>query len=272
VGARRGAETFVIPVNRDPCAQLLELVADVRGRVGSPRAAARKRSSGAARVHGRRVARNRGSAPPEVVLRVCIADDHPAILDALKQYIDDEHGVELVGAAADGEQALRLIERDKPDVAVLDIRMPQFGGIEVLRRLAGSAVAPPVILYTGYPERSLLLEALDVGARGFLLKESPLADLMRAIRIVAAGGTYIDPMLAGVLAGPGAAEHLPVLTARQREILRMLADGMRNEQVAQELSISPVTVKTHVKNAMERLEADTRTQAVATALRESLIT
>ena len=95
---------------------------------------------------------------------------------------------------------------------------------------------------------------------------------MRAIKIVAGGGTYIDPVLAGVLAGPSAAEHLEALTVRQREILRMLANGMRNEQIAQALAISPLTVKTHVKNAMDRLEADTRTEAVATALRQSLIT
>ncbi len=205
-------------------------------------------------------------------MRVLVADDHPAIVDAVKRYLADEPGVECVGSAGDGEQALRLIEQRPPDVAVLDIRMPRFGGIEILRQLSESASSLPVILYTGYPERDLLLEALSVGARGFMLKESPLSDLVRAIRIVAVGGTYIDPMLATVLAGPSATERLPALTARQREILRMLADGMRNEQVALALSISPLTVKTHVTHAMERLEADTRTEAVATALRQSLIT
>jgi DNA-binding NarL/FixJ family response regulator len=218
-----------------------------------------------------------GSPAPSVEqqgspLRVVIADDHPAIVDAVARFIAEEEDIELVGRAGDGEQALRVIEERRPDVAILDIRMPHFGGIEILRRLDALGVAPPVILYTGHPERGLLLEALDVGARGFLLKESPLADLMRATRIVAAGGTYIDPVLAGVLAGPGATERLPALTTRQREILRMLADGMRNEQIAQVLSISPLTVKTHVKNAMQRLEADTRTEAVASALRQSLIT
>lgn len=211
------------------------------------------------------------SAPPKELLKVFVADDHPAIIDAVKRYLDGEDGVELVGSAADGEQALRLIGQRRPDVAILDIRMPKFGGIEVLRRLEASADAPPVILYTGYPERGLLLEALDVGARGFLVKESPLSDLMRAIRTVAGGGTFIDPLLAGVLAGPGMADRLPALTERQRAILRMLADGMRNEQIAEVLSISPLTVKTHIKNAMERLAADTRTEAVATALRQSLI-
>jgi len=149
--------------------------------------------------------------------------------------------------------------------------MPKFGGIEVLKRLAESDTAPAVILYTGYPERSVLLESLDAGARGFLLKESPLSDLMRAIRIVAEGGTYVDPVLAGVLVGREAAERLPALTKREREVLRLLADGMRNEQVGKTLSISPLTVRTHVKHAMEKLEADTRTQAVASALRQSLI-
>lgn len=204
-------------------------------------------------------------------LRLLVADDHPAILDAVAQFVRDEDDIELIARAADGERALQLIEERRPDVAVLDIRMPKFGGIEILRRLIGADTMPAVILYTGYPERSLLLESLDVGARGFLLKESPLVDLMRAVRIVANGGTYIDPVLAGVLAGPLAAERLPALTKREREILRLLADGMRNEQVASVLRISPLTVRTHVKNAMIKLEADTRTEAVASALRQSLI-
>jgi len=208
---------------------------------------------------------------PEERLRLLVADDHPAILDAVSLFVAGEHDIELIARATDGEQALRLINDRRPDVAVLDIRMPKFGGIDVLKRLAGSETVPAVILYTGYPERSLLLESLDAGARGFLLKESPLADLMRAIRIVAGGEIYVDPVLAGLLAGPLATERLPTLSKREREVLRLLADGMRNEQVASVLSISPLTVRTHVKNAMTKLEADTRTQAVASALRQSLI-
>jgi DNA-binding NarL/FixJ family response regulator len=208
----------------------------------------------------------------ERVLRVLVADDHPAIIDAVATFLADEDDVELVARASDGEEALALIERRSPDVAVLDIRMPRFGGIEILRKLADVEAPPPVVLYTGYPERNLLLDSLDAGARAFLRKEAPLADLLRAIRTVAAGGTYIDPMLAGVLASPSATDRLPALSKREREILRMLADGMRNDRVASMLSISPLTVQSHVKNAMEKLEADTRTQAVASALRQSLIT
>jgi DNA-binding NarL/FixJ family response regulator len=203
-------------------------------------------------------------------LRVVIADDHPAIVDAVARYLEDEDEVELVGRAVDGDQALRLISQHQPDAAVLDIRMPSVGGIEIARRLLAEKSEIAVILYTGHSERSLLLEALDAGARGFLLKEAPLDDLVRAIKIVCAGGTYVDPALAGVIAGPQAAERLP-LTKREREILRLLADGMRNQEVGRLLSISPLTVRTHVQKAMEKLEADTRTQAVARALRESLI-
>jgi DNA-binding NarL/FixJ family response regulator len=204
-------------------------------------------------------------------LRLLIADDHPAILDAIAQFVSGEDGIELVARASDGQHALRLIEERQPDVAVLDIRMPNLGGIEILRLLAGSSGAPAVILFTGNPERALLLESLDAGARGFLAKETPLADLIRAVRIVAGGGTYIDPVLGGVLASSQATDRLQILTKREREVLRLLADGMRNEQVGSVLSISPLTVRTHVKHAMEKLEADTRTQAVASALRQSLI-
>jgi DNA-binding NarL/FixJ family response regulator len=204
-------------------------------------------------------------------IRCVIADDHPAIVEAVCSYLELEETIEVVGRAVNGVDALELIERRVPDVAVLDLRMPRLDGIEATRRLVSSGARTSVILYTGYPERSHLLEALDAGARGFLGKEAPLPDLVRAITVVASGGTYVDPALAAVLVGPQATERLHALSKREREVLRLLADGLRNEQVATSLEISPLTVRTHVRKAMEKLEADTRTQAVATALRESLI-
>lgn len=206
-----------------------------------------------------------------MLYRCVIADDHPAIIDSVSRYLAGVDDVEVVGRASDGEEALRLIEQHGPDVAVVDVRMPGVGGIDIARKLSAEESKTAVILYTGHSDRSLLLEALDAGARGFLVKEAPLDDLARAIRTICGGGTYVDPALAGLLAGPQAAERLPTVTKREREILRLLADGMRNEQVAQKLSISPLTVRSHVKNAMHKLEADTRTEAVAKALRESLI-
>ena len=200
-----------------------------------------------------------------------MADDHPAILDAVSRFLEGERGFELAGRAGDGQTALELIEELQPQIALLDIRMPGLGGIDVAAKLAATSSTTAVVLYTAYPERALLLAALDVGVRGFILKEAPLDELLRALRIVAGGGSYIDAPLAGVLGGPGANERLRALTKRERDVLRLLAEGMRDEQAGRTLSISPLTVRTHVQHAMAKLKCDTRTQAVAVALRESLI-
>jgi DNA-binding NarL/FixJ family response regulator len=199
-----------------------------------------------------------------------VADDHPAMVEAVSDVLI-ESGVAVVGRARDGEDALTKIEARQPDVALIDIRMPRLGGIEVARRLATSSPKTAVILYTAYGDRALLTEALDAGARGFVLKEAPLADLARAIELVARGGTYVDPVLAGYLASSHTADKLPALTQRERDVLRLLADGFSNEEIGKRLFISPETVRTHVRKAMGKLDADTRTQAVATALRQSLI-
>jgi DNA-binding NarL/FixJ family response regulator len=205
------------------------------------------------------------------VIRCVVADDHPAILDAVSRFLESERGFELVGRANDGESVLRLIDEEKPEIALLDIRMPGIGGIDIAAKLAVEKSPTSVVLYTAYPERALLLAALDAGVRGFILKEAPLDELLRAIRIVAGGGSYIDAALAGVLAGPATTERMLTLTKRERDVLRLLAEGMRDEQAGRTLSISPLTVRTHVQHAMAKLKCETRTQAVAVALRESLI-
>jgi two-component system response regulator DesR len=211
------------------------------------------------------------SANGHPVIRCVVADDHPAILDAVSRFLESENGFELVGRANDGERVLTLIDELAPEIALLDIRMPGIGGIDIAAKLAAKQSATSVVLYTAYPERALLLAALDAGVRGFILKEAPLDELLRAIRIVASGGSYIDAALAGVLAGPAATERMLTLTKRERDVLRLLAEGMRDEQAGRTLSISPLTVRTHVQHAMAKLKCETRTQAVAVALRESLI-
>jgi len=200
---------------------------------------------------------------------VVVADDHPAVLDAVASYLE-AGGVEVVGRGRDGEEALELIERRRPQVVLADLRMPKLGGIELARRLKELRSEVPLLLYSGYGDRALLLEALDVGVRGFVLKEAPLDDLLRAVQSVADGGTYVDPVLAGSLAA-SAGERSPQLTHRERDVLRLLADGMSNEEIGKRLFISAETVRTHVRKAMDKLGADTRTQAVALALREHLI-
>ncbi len=201
--------------------------------------------------------------------RCLVADDHPAMVEAVCEVLA-EHGIEVIGRARDGEEAVTKIEARKPDVAVVDLRMPRLSGVEIARRIARSTPDTGVILYTAYGERALLTEAFDAGARGFVLKEAPLEDLVRAVEAVAGGGTYVDPVLAGVLASTSAQE-VPSLTQRERDVLRHLADGLSNEEIGKRLFISPETVRTHIRKAMDKLDADTRTQAVAKALRQSLI-
>ena len=199
-----------------------------------------------------------------------VADDHPAVVEAVSDVLT-EHGIVVAGKARDGQDALEQIEALKPTVALLDVRMPQLDGIEVARRAARSTPETAAILYTAFGDRALLIEALDAGARGFVLKEAPLAEVVRAVELVAAGKTYVDPVLAGVLSGGAASEKLVNLTQREREVLRLLADGLANEEIGKRLFISAETVRTHIRKAMAKLDADTRTQAVATALRQSLI-
>jgi len=199
-----------------------------------------------------------------------VADDHPAVVEAVADVLQ-EHGIEVTGRARDGHEALQKIEASQPQVALLDLRMPGLSGIEVARRVARSAPDTAVILYTAFGDRALLTEAMDAGARGFVLKEAPLAEVVRAVELVASGRTYVDPVLAGVLSSSAATEKMSKLTQRERDVLRLLADGLSNEEIGKALFISPETVRTHVRKAMAKLDADTRTQAVATALRQSLI-
>jgi DNA-binding NarL/FixJ family response regulator len=197
-----------------------------------------------------------------------VADDHPAMRAAITDVLSD-YGMTVLGAAADGEEAVERIESARPQVAVVDVRMPLLSGIEVARRVATTTPGTAVLLYTAYGDRSLLAEALDVGARGFVLKEAPVVELVRAVERVAAGESYVDPVLAGVLVGIGLNQRIPALT--EREVLRLLADGLSNEEIGKRLFLSPQTVRTHVRKAMVKLEAETRTHAVATALRQSII-
>ena len=204
----------------------------------------------------------------ESPLTLLLADDHPAILDSVATLLRDER-IEVVGRARTGAEALELIERRDPAVALLDRRLPDLSGIEVARRIVRAFPRTATLLYTGHADSALVHEALDAGARGVVLKEAPLPDLPRAIAIVAGGGTYLDPLLGGALATLGV--QVRQLTAREREVLRLLANGHTNEEVGLQLYLSPETVRTHVHRAVTRLGVRNRTQAVAKALREGLI-
>jgi two-component system response regulator DesR len=199
-----------------------------------------------------------------------IADEHSAIVDSLAVLLGSE-GIDVVARARDGAAALTAIEELRPVTAVLGLVMPELGGIEVARLASQSSPETATILYAEHNEQELLVQALDAGARGFVMKETPLTELVRAVKLVAGGETYVDPVLAPTLVRAGAAAPHPTLSAREREILRHLADGETNDEIAKALRLSPDTVRTYLRRAMAKLEADTRTHAVAIALRQSSI-
>jgi DNA-binding NarL/FixJ family response regulator len=199
-----------------------------------------------------------------------VADDHPAIRAAVAELLEAE-GFEVAAVARDGGEALSIIDEHRPQVAVLDLRMPGLTGIEVARHIRRTSPSTMVVVYTAHADQGLLADALDAGARAYVLKGAPLPDLLRAIETVLDGGTYVDPVLAGSLTEAAVTQPQPGLTAREREVLRLLAEGRSNEEIGRELFLSPETVRTHLRKAMRKLDADTRTQAVATAIRRSLI-
>lgn len=197
-----------------------------------------------------------------------VADDHPAVLESISRYLEAQ-GVRVVGRARHGEEAVALVEAQRPQLALLDMRMPRLNGTGVVRRLVRTTPQCSSVLYSGFGDGALLTEALDAGARGFVLKEAPLESLVRALETVAGGGMYIDPALADAVIRAHNGEVR--LTPRERDVLRLLADGHSNESIGKELFISPDTARTQLGVAMAKLGAATRTQAVAIALREELI-
>jgi two-component system, NarL family, response regulator len=200
-------------------------------------------------------------------LTCVVADDHPSVLRTISDLIRS-WGWAVVATASGGDEAIEKIEELKPSVAVLDVHMRGSSGIEVATRLARTTPKTAVVFYSGSTDAATVQEALDVGARAFVVKEAALDELRRALDAVVRGERYVDPLVSGALLSESGD---PTLTKREREILRLLADGNSYDQVAKELFISPETVRTHVGNAVQKLGVRTRMQAVATALRRGLI-
>jgi DNA-binding NarL/FixJ family response regulator len=195
-----------------------------------------------------------------------VADDHPIVRAAICNVLE-RHGLEVVCRASDGESALDGIAETRPAVALVDVKLPAPDGLTVAREAGRRAPETAVILYTG-ADPMLLAGALDCGARGFILKEAPVVDLVRAVRMVAGGQLYFDPALASFLVESPAAR---ALSFRELEVVRRLADGRTYEAIGKELFLSPETVRTQVRSLLKKLNVRNRTEAVATALREQLI-
>ena len=204
-----------------------------------------------------------------MTLRCLLADDHPALVVAISDFLESQ-GIEVVGVAANGEEAVELAAEHVPDAALVDFRMPKLAGAELVRKLRKAAPATTVVVYTAEADGHIAEDVLRAGATGVVLKEAPLVDVIRALETTVAGRTYVDPALAAqALMRPknGGVR----LTDRERDVLTHLAEGLSHDEIGKRLGISGETVRTHVQKACERLGAATRTQAVATALRLGLI-
>jgi DNA-binding NarL/FixJ family response regulator len=203
-------------------------------------------------------------------LTIVLVDDHAVVAKGMELLLR-RFGHHVVGVAEDPETAYRMIDARKPQVAVIDLDLPRENGARLTRRLLERDDGLAILLYTGASERGLLSEALDCGARGFALKSATPGELADAVQTVGAGGSYMDPRLRSTVLSRDTTDQVGLLSPREREILDGIARGLSGELIAQQLSISPETVRTHVRNAMEKLEAHTRAHAVVIALRQGEI-
>jgi DNA-binding NarL/FixJ family response regulator len=203
-------------------------------------------------------------------LRLVLIEDHQALREGLELLLGRE-GCEVVGTAGTAAEGRELIERLEPDVSLVDIRLGEESGIELTRAVLQADPSRRIVLYTGSSDVELLISGLDSGASGYALKEGTPNELTGALETVADGGTYVDPRLRPALLSRQATQRMPSLSKREREIMDLLSQGLTGEDVAERLVLSSETVKTHIRNAMGKLEANTRVHAVAIALREGYI-
>jgi DNA-binding NarL/FixJ family response regulator len=217
------------------------------------------------------------------VIRVLIADDHPVVREGLSAIVDAEDDILVVGEAWDGNEAVRLAQQLQPDVILMDLKMPNMDGVEAIERIRSEVPGTYILILTTYADDEFILAGIRAGARGYLLKDAPPDELVRAIRIMSRGESLLEPSVAARVLDklsalmtngePGSSDstQCPSLTSREKEILALLANGARNKDIADALFISERTVKVHVTSLMQKLDATTRTEAVARAIQRGLI-
>lgn len=213
------------------------------------------------------------------MIRVCVVDDQTLVRQGIRSLLGLATDIEVVGEAADGEEALSLLERVEIDVVLLDIRMPKLDGLGVLQALSTKTTSPPCIVLTTFDDDELVLRAIANGARGFLLKDVSLEQLTSAIHTVADGGSVINPavterVLRGIERLGAGFESLPVpdpLSKREIEIVGMMAAGYSNREIAKACFVAEGTVKNHISNILSKLGVRDRTRAVLRALHLGLI-
>ena len=207
-----------------------------------------------------------------MTVRLLIVDDHPVVRAGMVAMLSEEAGLEIVGEAANGAEALGLIPRLRPDVVLMDLRMPVMDGAEATARIIGQPDAPQVLVLTTYDTDADIIRAVEAGARGYLLKDAPPRQIAEAILRAAKGETVLAPTVAAKLADRMRAGHEePELTARETEVLALVAQGQTNAEVGRSLFIGEATVKTHLLRAFAKLGVNDRTAAVTAAYRRGLL-
>ncbi|MFI6157431.1 response regulator [Kitasatospora sp. NPDC051170] len=221
------------------------------------------------------------------VTRVLVADDQTVVREGIVMLLGLLPGIEVVGAAADGEEAVALVERHHPDVVLMDLRMPRVDGVEATRRIRAAHPGTEVVVLTTYADDDSLFPALQAGARGYLTKDAGGEEIAKAIADVRSGAAGLSPQvqlrLLERLSGPEATSPSPAvrpaaapgelpdgLTAREAEVLALIAEGLSNTEIAQRLFVSPATVKTHINNLFAKTAVRDRAQAVAYAYRHGI--
>ena len=212
-------------------------------------------------------------------LRVLVADDQHLLRAGISGILNAAPDIQVIGEAGDGEQAVELAAAHRPDVTLMDIRMPLLDGIEATRRIITAAPDAKILILTTFDLDAYVYEALHGGASGFLLKDTPPRQLMEAVRTVAAGDTLLAPAITRRLIARFTARPIPTapspkglenLTIREREVLALVAEGLTNHEIARQLHIGPGTAKTHVRNLLTKLDARDRVQLVILAYRTGL--
>jgi DNA-binding NarL/FixJ family response regulator len=205
---------------------------------------------------------------PENPIRILIVDDHPVVCTGLTSMLSAQPGMEVLGAASGGEEALDLVRRLQPSIILLDLRMPGMDGVGVLNALKGVEIPPRVIVLTSFEKEEEIYRAIRAGAHGYLLKDATKAEMIAAISVVVAGKRYIPRHIAARLADRMMRSDL---TGRELQILELLSEGSTNKQIGTILDISDNTVRNHVNNIMDKLQVSDRTEAVVTAMRSGVL-
>ncbi len=204
-------------------------------------------------------------------IRIVVADDHPVVRAGVVMMLGAGPDIEVVGEATDGREAIALAEELTPDLIVMDLQMPEIDGVEATRTIRAATPGVNILILTTYDNDRSIVSAVEAGAAGYLLKDAPPDDLLRAVRDAAAGHSVLPPAIAARLAAHRESPAVPELTSRELEVLSALAQGGTNRSIAEGLFISQATVKTHLIHIFQKLQVEDRTSAVARAAELGLV-